>query len=552
MPKYPCCTVSDDSFDSPSSPSAPADDWAPSASPASGSGWLGSRRRGRGAHSAGRNGPRSGSRGGARNGAGRPRRRGRRILIVGFSSVIVLALLLGVTAAIYARYRYDQIPKVTIHSLTPESQPTNKQPSPPFDVLLVGSDSRSFVQTSQQQSQFGNNVTGQRSDVIIIARVAPALHQVMMLSIPRDTWINIPGKVPYISGMNRINAAFNSGPDLLVQTIQKDFGIPINHYLAVNFAGFAGIVDALGGIYLDFKMPVKDKNSGLNITQAGCQKLSGPQALSLVRSRDEYYSPSPGVWDYDGMGDWSRIRRQDAFFHAVLAKVDGSFTDPIEMNNFIGAAVKDVTIDSALSESALLSMANDFRGLGQKALNTEVLPTEPEVLNGADVLLPAQPYDQQMIAKFLAFGTKPATSSSTTTTVPAIPPSQISVQVLNGNGLSGAAGTAATALQGAGFKIAGTGDAASFTYSANEIEYPSSERAEAQVLAAHLVGGAHLVADASLQGKTIDLIVGSTYNGVTGPSQSQPATTTTSPSGNVVFDTPQTLPEPWDPTTCNP
>jgi LCP family protein required for cell wall assembly len=128
------------------------------------------------------------------------------------------------------------------------------------------------------------------------------------MSIPRDTYVHIPGNVPYVSGMNRINAAFNSGPNLLVQTIQDDFGIPINHYVEVNFEGFSNVVNALGGIYLKFKYPVKDKNSGLKILTTGCQLLNGTQALALVRSRDEFYEPSPGVWDYDGMGDWSRMR----------------------------------------------------------------------------------------------------------------------------------------------------------------------------------------------------------------------------------------------------
>lgn len=488
----------------------------------------------------------------------RPRRWPKRVAL-GAGVLVVLAGVLVVTGVVYARIRYDEITKVKITTLT--KQPT--KPGAPFDILLVGSDSRQFVDSGSEAQSFGSGstVTGQRSDVIIIARVVPATHQVLMLSIPRDTWVHIPGNVPYVSGMNRINAAFNNGPALLVQTIQTDLGIPINHYVEVNFEGFSNIVNALGGIYLDFSTPVYDHNSGLSIDHTGCQLVMGTQALALVRSRDEYYEVSPGVFDYDGMGDWSRIRRQDAFFRAVIARVDSEFTNPIALNDFINATVHDVTIDDTFSEGLLLSLASTFHGLGQKALTTEVLPTTPQVLDGNDVLFEAQPYDEQMIAKFLAFGAGTGSSSggssshSTTTTVPSITPAQVSVQVLNGNGTSGAAGTAAGQLRGVGFTVSGTGDASTFTYTSNEVEYGPAGLEAAQLLQRSLVGGATLVEQSGLTGDSVVLVIGSSYSGVNAPAGgSSSATTTTVPStpaSDVVFDNPQTLPEPWDPTPCS-
>jgi hypothetical protein len=126
------------------------------------------------------------------------------------------------------------------------------------------------------------------------------------LSILRDLWVDIPGNVPGISGMNRINATVDSGPDLLIETTEHDLGIPVNHYAAVDVAGFPAMVDALGGITLSFPDPVKDASSGLDVT---------------------------------------RIQRQDAFFRALLAKADASLADPLAMNAFIAAAVKNLTID---------------------------------------------------------------------------------------------------------------------------------------------------------------------------------------------------------------
>ena len=92
--------------------------------------------------------------------------------------------------------------------------------------------------------------------------------------------------------MNRINAAFNSGPDLLVQTIEKDLGIPINHYASVGFQGFSGMVNALGGVTMDFPTEVKDQYTGLDVTTPGCQVVNGTTALQLVRSRHLYYKNS--------------------------------------------------------------------------------------------------------------------------------------------------------------------------------------------------------------------------------------------------------------------
>ena len=85
--------------------------------------------------------------------------------------------------------------------------------------------------------------------------------------------------------MNRINAAFNNGPDLLIQTIEQDLHIPVNHYVSVNFDGFQGMVDALGGITMNFPTEVKDSYSGLDVSQTGCQLVPGPTALELVRAR---------------------------------------------------------------------------------------------------------------------------------------------------------------------------------------------------------------------------------------------------------------------------
>ncbi len=225
----------------------------------------------------------------------------------------------------YVNYRFDQIKKVHAKHLVAEAAPGK-----PFNMLLVGSDSRAFVDNPTEVKAFGteSNAGGQRSDVTMVARFVPATKTVTVLSIPRDLWVDIPANSSDVQGENRINAAFNTGPDLLIQTIEQVLHIPINHYMSVDFPGFQGMVDALGGVTMNFPTAVKDAYTGLLVTTVGCQQINGQTALQLVRSRHLEYINSNGYWESDGLSDLSRIQRQDSFFRAVLAKINASITNP--------------------------------------------------------------------------------------------------------------------------------------------------------------------------------------------------------------------------------
>ena len=327
-------------------------------------------------------------------------------MIIGVSIVLVLVLVGGIGGWFYVNSVLGSIKKVQVPSLTPETS------GAPIDILLIGSDSRQFVDTPGEASSFGSSSTqtGQRSDVIIVVRLVPKTRQLEMLSIPRDTYVTIPG-----AGSNRINAAFNTGPNLLVKTIQEDFGIPINHVMEANFPGFEGMVNALGGISLDFAYPVRDPYSGLNVTTLGCQTVNGTTALALVRSRHLYYFKD-GSWNYDGMSDWSRIQRQQAFFHAVLNKADTEFPNIFAINSFLQATANDLQVDSGFTSSQMISLGLKFRGIASAKLATEVLPTTGTTVDGSDVLLTAEPYAHEIISGFLAFGAPEGTAAASATT----------------------------------------------------------------------------------------------------------------------------------------
>jgi LCP family protein required for cell wall assembly len=501
--------------------------------------------------------------------------RWRRRSIWAVCTIVVLAGLGVGGIYFYAQYRYDQIKKIHSRHLVTQSA----DPLKPFNVLLVGSDSRAFVgNNSTLSNELGNegNAGGQRSDVTMVARFNPAAKTVTVLSIPRDLWVDIPGNTSGISGMNRINAAYDSGPDLLIRTIEKDLGIQINHYIAVDFPGFSDMVNALGGITMDFPTEVKDAYTGLDVTQTGCQTVNGVVALQLVRSRHLFYMNSNGYWEGDGLSDFSRIQRQDAFFRAVLAKVNASITDPFAINSFIGASVGNLTIDDTLTESELFHIAEGFRGLQSSHLITETLPVTSFVTDGgADVLQMAQPYALSMIGAFNAIGTAPPATpvvhaakggkGTPTTTTTTLPHGQVNVDVLNASSVqaSALAGLVSATLRLDGFTTGEVANASSpLSGTSSEILYGPAGVQSAQTLNAELRGPVTLVADPSLSGSTVQLLVAGTSLIVSTPSNpghpgnsgtaptvpTGPTTTTTTTIPADVYT--NTQPEPWNPRPC--
>ena len=375
----------------------------------------GDRRRG-GAHSASGNrndksgsGPGSGEAGGTRK-KGRENKAKRswldRTLLVG---VILVALALVAVGASYAyvQYRFDQVAKVTVKHLR------TAPPGQPFNVLIIGSDSRAGL-SQQEQTHLGNESTagGQRSDVVKIVHIVPATGQVSVLSIPRDTMVTVAGDTQVVGQYNRINSTYNDGPDQLVQTIEDNFGIPIEHVVQIDFAGFVGAVDAIGGISLNFPYPAMDTETGLDIQQAGCQHLNGGYALAVARSRDYQYFKD-GYWQYDGTGDYGRIQRQNAFLKALINQAETKY-NPLTINAFIGSVVQGITIDSTFTVSELISLAGEFHTFASQSLATATLPTysaaSSEFSGLGAVLYVQQPEADQVITQ--ALGGPPETAST--------------------------------------------------------------------------------------------------------------------------------------------
>jgi LCP family protein required for cell wall assembly len=314
----------------------------------------------------------------------------RRKVVTTLVSLLGAAVLVAGGLYGYLQYRFDQINKVHV------SDEVAVQGGAPFTILVIGSDSR----VGENTQEFGSSaeVTGQRSDVVQLWRVTPATKQIQILSIPRDTVVSMLGAdVAQFGTYNRINSSFNSGADQLVRTITANFGIQINHVVQVDFAGFEGAVDALGGVYLNFNYPAKDSYSGLNITTPGCQLVSGFQALAVARARHyEYYEN--GYWQYDPTSDFGRIERQDAFIRALITSAK-SKVNPLTVNAFIGSIHEGVVIDDGFSLNQLIGLAETYHSFNPGALVAQTLPTVPSTDFGdlGDVLAVDEPAAQQAL-----------------------------------------------------------------------------------------------------------------------------------------------------------
>lgn len=338
----------------------------------------------------------------------------RRVAVI--SVIVCLALIAGLIGGgyLYSRWRWDRIPRIVVHHL--------KYPVPgePFNILAIGSDSRTGLSKQLAAQTGATTVGGQRSDVVKIIHVDPINRVVQIVSIPRDTVVTLLANQGLYGKYNRINVNIGSGPSLLAKTITANFGIQINHVIEVSFGGLVNASEAVGGVYLDFAHPLRDVESGLDVAHLGCQNINGTEALAFTRSRHLLYSlsntkwPTNGValyragdlstlaaegWDYDGTSDYGRITRQNAFLEAMFTKVKGSLSNPIKMNNFLSNLPKGVAIDSTFTFNEMIGLALKFHGMSSSAIQTFTLPTIPGYLGSSDVLYIQQPAAQQLFVQ---------------------------------------------------------------------------------------------------------------------------------------------------------
>jgi LCP family protein required for cell wall assembly len=277
--------------------------------------------------------------------------------VLGLVGIVVVLAVLG--GYLYARSVFNRIDKVDLgDSLTSAADGTN--------YLIVGSDSRENV-TEEGDAGFNGAEApgGQRADTIMVMHIDGG--NARMLSIPRDLYLPIAGT----DGSSKVNAAYNAdlggGPERLVDTITESLDIPIDRYMEIDFVSFAGLVDGLGGVTINFPHPAQDEASGLFVPQAGDVELDGDQALAYVRSR-HYTETIDGRQAQDPRGDLGRIARQQTFLSTVFRELSDT-RNPFTMLGVASGMVEGLRIDDEMSMLDSVRLAWGMRGLESEPLS---------------------------------------------------------------------------------------------------------------------------------------------------------------------------------------
>ncbi len=441
--------------------------------------------------------------------------------------ILAVVLLIGIVGAFLVyRHLNANLRQVDVSSAV-GSQPVDLHPQAE-NILVLGSDTR-----IGQGRGYGNSavINTDHSDTLMVVHIAANRKWADIMSIPRDSWVNIPACREGNGHMStpttfKINEAFTYGTlygnntDLgvacTIKTVEKNTGIRIDHFVAINFAGFRDMVNAVGGVPECNTTPINDPKSGLRLS-AGHHLLNGAEALGYVRAR---YTLGDG-------SDLGRIGRQQAFMSSLVDRVKSKLLNPVAVYQFLDAATKSITIDSHLGGiKGLYDLADSLKSLPPSQVTFFTLPTYPryyvDPTDLADVMW-TQPEDSLIFQAFRQ--DLPVTKAMLRHHhAPRVSPATVSLTVLNGTYSYGLQDAVAATLQQDGFKITRTGTASSQTLTQTVIQYhPGGQRA-ARLVAAKVHGAALLQVPGS--GSAVTLLLGSDYGTTAhiGPGQTpQPA-----------------------------
>ncbi|MEU8568961.1 LCP family protein [Streptomyces pathocidini] len=220
------------------------------------------------------------------------------------------------------------------------------------NFLLVGSDSRTSGGNPKKWA-FG----AQRTDAILLVNISGRRDSVNVVSIPRDSWVDVPGH-----GMNKVNAAYSyGGAPLLIQTVEKLTKVHVDHLMVMDFDGFSAVTDSLGGVTID----VGTSTTFTGKLQAGRQRLNGAQALAYVRER--YGLPN---------GDFDRVKRQQNWMRAIFSELlsKGTLLNPVKLTSSLEKIAENVAVDEGFTFGKARDLASGLRGIRADDLRFTTVP----------------------------------------------------------------------------------------------------------------------------------------------------------------------------------
>ncbi len=459
----------------------------------------------------------------------RGQRIGRALSWVALSMAVVILLAAGGLYVAFNHYN-GQITRIDVFGKITGKRPTaTKQDA--VNYLLVGSDSRDGANGAGTQGTGAEFVTGQRSDTVILVHLYGSSQKAQLVSFPRDSYVEIPdytnpktGKVT-AAHHAKLNSAFSEGgAPLLIATIENMTQVRIDHFLQVDFTGFKGMVNELGGVDVCLTKPAKDSFSGINLS-AGKHHIQGDVALAFVRQRHGLAN-----------GDIDRIARQQQFIGSLANKVlsAGTLLNPIKLNGVLDVATASLQADKQLTGNDLKNLALRVRKFSSGGVIFTTVPVADinGRRNGASVVLLDDVKAEAMFTALrndVAPGTPAAAAKPAKTEPLLVAPANVRVSVYNGSGVTGIGRKAATDLAAVGFQVIGIPTNRGTGASQTTIFYGPTKADSARTLQAAIPGSV-LQADSSL-GRTLDLVVGSSYSGAqkvtvsSAPATRSPSTT---------------------------
>ncbi len=440
---------------------------------------------------------------------GRRRRERKRTwgqLLVVLAGLLVFVAAVGGAAGLgMVKSQVSQIPRVSVGvsldlvgtSVAPESQ----SPSDALNFLLVGIDNAAGIDPDSP-IHIDRDVNTLLTDSVILVRIDPEADRVAMLSIPRDLWVPIAGK----GWSERVNTARGiGGPRTLIETVSDYLGVPVHHYVEINFAGFLRIVNAVDGVPVEIAQPIRDDSLGLRIEQSGVITLDPDTALAYVRTRRpltlvEGGNPANdddwvrlGVWN-----DLERNQRQQEFMVATLKRsVEKGIRNPLTLRRVANELLDDdnpsITLDDRITVGQLVDLGDEFRSFQVDQIERYRLPVVDATIDGKQVLLLVED-EAQTVLEFFRAGSLAG----------------VRVRLLNGTRLGTVAGVEAD-LERAGFSVVDRGNADRFDVARTTVRYSEAAASKAETLARYLEPAPLLELVAEIEGADVEIVVGADY-----------------------------------------
>ena len=316
--------------------------------------------------------------------------------------LLVLVLLAGAAAG-YGWYLNHEIHRIDLRNLT--SAPVKGADAGTENILMIGSTDRCALKV--QNPAYGlcsQGVNGVNSDVVMILHLNPTTHSLSILSIPRDLFVP---NARY-DGANKIDAGLYQGPDQLIKAIEEDFGIPIQHFVELNFDSFINVVTRWAGSRCTSPSRSSTPTRASTSRRPAASRSTASQALQVVRARHLQYKGSgvtttdPNYWPHENQSDLARIRRDHEFLRVLAAAVKAKgLGNPITDEQLVSGVVGQLTVDSGFSASDMISLVLGFHNVNVNAAPQLTLPVVVDQFgsyiyqggNYGDIEFPVQPQD---------------------------------------------------------------------------------------------------------------------------------------------------------------